>query len=682
MGASGYDHARDEALCLRLLKVRFKQFRRFFGEQALELNEDLVALVGPNEAGKSSILAAIENLGLRKHPAPSDVTRNAGGPASVSGLYVLEDSDREAIAGIHDASQVTHAWVEYRSDSTTTYWTLVARPKRDLAPRTAALKLLDRLNDDPELDQQFSTDPNLPWDDELLAQARDILASEAESLGAQELQSLVGLADRLERLEADNDEDEEKQAEALEKKGRRATRHEVASQLKKLAEHEGSEEPSKQITAALSPRLPGVAVFRDADRELESSYNFDEVVGDTPPALLHLWTVAGLDLDAVQAARTAGRTGTVERLFEEANLHLKERYLDTWNQSNVYPHFGPPHEGVLHVWIATEGEASYSEPSERSDGLRWFIALHAFLMALGDERPILLVDEAETHLHYDAQADLIDALMRQQRTAKVVYSTHSVGCLPPDLGRGIRAVLAERDAERSKIENSYWAIKVEGQDHVGYTPLLFAMGAQLLALTVPRFAVITEGSSDAVLLPTLLREASDTDQLDYRVVPGLVDIEKERMSSVGTHAGKVVCLSDGDAAGRKRLEQIERTGFDKACLFHLGQVLPDCTLEDLVAPGIFAAAVKLEIDAWGIEGLDVPIGSVPKTGRWTWLKSLANDPDGKPIADRLNKTRVAQRIVDMKQQSDPGTVPTLLIEPSLRHAVSDLHGQITKTLNS
>jgi hypothetical protein len=101
-----------------------------------------------------------------------------------------------------------------------------------------------------------------------------------------------------------------------------------------------------------------------------------------------------------------------------------------------------------------------------------------------------------------------------------------------------------------------------------------------------------------------------------------------------------------------------------------------------VAPGIFAAAVKLETDAWRIDGLDVPSGNVPTTGRWTWLKSLANDPDGKPIADRLNKTRVAQRIADMKQDTDPGTMPTLLIEPSLRQAVSDLHGQITKTLNS
>jgi predicted ATP-dependent endonuclease of OLD family len=53
-------------------------------------------------------------------------------------------------------------------------------------------------------------------------------------------------------------------------------------------------------------------------------------------------------------------------------------------------------------------------PKSAVTGLRWLIALHAFLAARGAQKPILLVDEAETHLHYDAQADLIDALMNQR----------------------------------------------------------------------------------------------------------------------------------------------------------------------------------------------------------------------------------------------------------------------------
>lgn len=270
--------------------------------------------------------------------------------------------------------------------------------------------------------------------------------------------------------------------------------------------------------------------------------------------------------------------------------------------------------------------------------------------------------------------------MRQRRTAKVVYSTHSVGCLPPDLGRGIRAILAERDSERSSIENSYWSVEPSG-DRVGYTPVLFSMGASMLALTVPRYALIAEGPSDAVLLPTLLREAADLEALPYRVVPGLADIADPRASSVSQHGGAVACLSDGDTAGRERLQQIRDSGsIDDSCLFHLGMLREDeATLEDLVAAGVFRDAVKAEIDTWAIDGLSLDDG-VPDVGRWNWLKQQGLDANGRPIADRLSKVRVAQRIVDQRSPKQPDDPPNALLEPSLRDSLRQLHEQIVTAL--
>ena len=78
---------------MRLVKIRFKDFRRFAGEHSLDLNENLIALVGPNEAGKSSILYALDLVGRRELPAASDTTRGLPGPAAVSALFVLEPDD-------------------------------------------------------------------------------------------------------------------------------------------------------------------------------------------------------------------------------------------------------------------------------------------------------------------------------------------------------------------------------------------------------------------------------------------------------------------------------------------------------------------------------------------------------------------------------------------------------------
>lgn len=675
---------------MRLLKIWLRQFRRFSSEQTLDLNEDLIALVGPNEAGKSSILDALELLGSRTLPDSNrDVTRNGSGPAEIEGLFALDLADKQAISGIHDADKVTHARMYLKSDASNYVVAFEPRPMRDRAPRRECAVLLSALEHDPILSAQYSQSEHLQWDGSLFEDAQLVLASDRDSLSTESVSTLQAVADRLADLrEADlPDLDEDATDEARDERAgvdedratREAARSAAIDGLHALVVAESEDSPIQQVLQALRGTWPSVAVFRPEDRELESAYAFDDVVDQPPPALRNLCSIAELDLAEVRAARDAGKTGHVEKLFENANARLKARYLQAWNQSNVYPRFGAPHQGTLSVWIATEGDESYSEPYERSDGLRWFIALHSFLMALGTQQPILVVDEAETHLHYDAQADLIDTLMRQRRTAKVVYSTHSVGCLPPDLGRGIRAVLAEKDTERSSIENSYWSIGPDG-DRVGYTPVLFAMGANLLALTVPRYAVVTEGPSDAVLLPTLLREASGLDVLPYRIVPGLSDISDPEKSSISVHAGAVVCLTDGDDPGLKRLEQIRKSNeLDDTCLMHLGLLREGATLEDLVPADVFVAAVQAELETWAIQGLSLD-GAVPEIGRWNWLKDQGSDDDGDPIADRLSKVRVAQRVVDLRMPEQIGDPARQLVDPSLRGEMNALQKSIVAAL--
>ena len=61
-------------------------------------------------------------------------------------------------------------------------------------------------------------------------------------------------------------------------------------------------------------------------------------------------------------------------------------------------------EPILRVMMSNTA-GGYSPVAERSDGLRAFVALTSFTAAGADSerKPILLVDEAESHLHYDAK---------------------------------------------------------------------------------------------------------------------------------------------------------------------------------------------------------------------------------------------------------------------------------------
>ena len=99
---------------MRLVKVRLRNFRRFRGEHALDLNENVLALVGANEAGKSTALRAITGFfyGIPEKTSDAHLYDNArlriggrlryttGNPMTpAAGAYQDEDGDWVAVDG-------------------------------------------------------------------------------------------------------------------------------------------------------------------------------------------------------------------------------------------------------------------------------------------------------------------------------------------------------------------------------------------------------------------------------------------------------------------------------------------------------------------------------------------------------------------------------------------------------
>ena len=122
-------------------------------------------------------------------------------------------------------------------------------------------------------------------------------------------------------------------------------------------------------------------------------------------------------------------------LTEAANHRLTEQ-LDKWTQEKTTVRLTAGGGDGRQMTISIGSvERQFFPPDQRSEGLRWFLGLLAFLhvSVRAEQGVVLLVDEAELHLHYDAQADLISELAQQSRVRSVIYTTHSAGCLPPDL---------------------------------------------------------------------------------------------------------------------------------------------------------------------------------------------------------------------------------------------------------
>jgi predicted ATP-dependent endonuclease of OLD family len=253
--------------------------------------------------------------------------------------------------------------------------------------------------------------------------------------------------------------------------------------------------------------------------------------------------------------------------MRRANAVLMQKFNKSWRQSNLSVAFNLE-DSTIYIEILQD-EDIVTPISERSAGLRMYVALVAFLeRRTHDVKPILLIDEAETHLHLDAQADLVASFSRQQEVAKIIYTTHSPACLPADLGTNIRAVLPNaRNSQESTLEKSFW------RNASGFTPLMIAMGAGASAFTTARFVVLAEGATEMLVLPSLIRAATDLSELPYQIAPGLSESSPEDYKDLNLEGARVAFLVDNDGGGAKLKKNLIAAGVAPDKVVQLGALM-------------------------------------------------------------------------------------------------------------
>ena len=249
-----------------------------------------------------------------------------------------------------------------------------------------------------------------------------------------------------------------------------------------------------------------------------------------------------------------GEEGERDTHLAACNDRLNALFKQAWTQSDLSIHLKAEHHLLkIQVKVVEDGKTYLSTFGERSDGLKAFVALVGFLHSLPDDQPpILLIDEAETHLHLDAQADLIEVLQDRVAATQVFYTTHSPGCLPLDLGRGLRFVEPTDQHYSSTLSHNFWDTK-----YPGFSAVLFKMGAGAFAFSSLRKAVLAEGAGDMILLPRLIREATCLETLTYQVAPRMNDFDESKGDRREV-AASVAYLVDGDKGGRDRQKHLRR----------------------------------------------------------------------------------------------------------------------------
>ncbi|WP_339619562.1 AAA family ATPase [uncultured Salinibacterium sp.] len=623
---------------MRLVKAEVYGFGRLT-EAKVNLDNKVIAVVGPNEAGKTTLLKALAYIDNGKSLSVTERSRSTtpinDSDVVVSTYYLLDDVDRAEVEEF-DLQEPPKALRLSRSAAgASVVKTVTPRPRKAVAPLVTSLKAL----------KKTLTKANLNALASLASEEGD--ASEPEE---RRISFATRVAEAIRSVDVDLSVDETPSvAEALDPATWIAEFEEfglagpLREALESVQQWLDRADPAHDVEERLYEIAPDILMFSDEDRSLASTYTLTQDMVNTPPAALrNLAAMAELSLDLLWEKINNGDEGARETLIEKANQALHRKFMDAWKQSTLTAQLKI--EGaVLAIRIKQDG-VTITQFHERSAGLQMFVALVAFLAVKGTNvPPVLLIDEAETHLHIDAQADLVNTFMTQQQAAKIIYTTHSPACLPPDLGSNIRAVLPDKvNAQRSVIEGSFW------RGAAGYSPLMLAMGAGAAAFSPARRVVLAEGAAEMLLLPSLIKFAIEADDLDYQVAPGLSEVPASMYPDLDLEAARVAFLVDGDKGGQDIQAALTAAGVPKSRVLGLGAL----TLENLLDPLAYREVVaKLINDANPTVTInidDVPVLTDPDTTLWpNVLQRWADDhgyslPGKRVIASRLVEEGLAK----------------------------------------
>lgn len=254
--------------------------------------------------------------------------------------------------------------------------------------------------------------------------------------------------------------------------------------------------------------------YRKNEEELQSEYQIEEVKKEIKDKRGSLYKfvlasqVSPIDyLLAMENDDENQRELIRNRIKEKVKYNIQKRFNDFYSEENVQIKVLFKND-TLKILVKTNENTT--NISERSNGLRWYLNLFIDILAndLRNTNVIFLLDEPGVYLHVNAQRELLRLFYYLcKNDNQVVYSTHSPYMIDSNNIINVRAI--EKDEKgNTNIYNTAYDNKFNtASKRETLSPLVQAIGADLRFNIGPqgeKMNIVTEGITDYMYYTSML----------------------------------------------------------------------------------------------------------------------------------------------------------------------------------
>jgi predicted ATPase/energy-coupling factor transporter ATP-binding protein EcfA2 len=560
-----------------LRKARVKKYRSIRDTGLFDVEEAKTILVGPNEAGKTALLEALQKInppeGLRNFDALRDYPRSEFNDiitgkvrledtTIVEAHFALEPEDKEEIpAQFHDC-----IYIYGRRPDNSAWHALSGGPsspkygdtKKDLARLSAHI--------DSRLESHPNRVPGAPLPSAMLASVTQGWADSDEVKGTRATELKAWLEKVFPHIEEGNETEEKRYDELI-----------AATEL---------DERRNTALRALHQRRPVFIRFRDYFRvrplihlehlaqRMEKNLVDDDYYDYGNQCLLRLLGFSARELSNLGKATepepgdAAGMQKYRDQLdrrsyqLNAASVRLTEELRRVWlpdSKRGEADRLRIVADGQYLKVIVEDDLGVEIELDQRSEGFQWLVSFFVVFFAESADKhknAVLLLDEPGLSLHGLKQRDFRETISRLAESNQTLYTTHSPFLVGPDELDLVRVVEMTDRKIGTKVHTN-----VTAQDPVALLPLQEALGYDLAqSLFAQQRNLVLESLTDYWYIDAvaqLLREANIVDLNDKIALVPASNAGKVVYWTTILHANKlkVAALLDSDSAGDQAVNQ-------------------------------------------------------------------------------------------------------------------------------